>query len=108
MCNATADADCDGAVGLFSNNLARSWKLILDESGGRLTVEPRACPTFNGLTARQCWDVAAVRPGGPFCMVVAHDANDRRYPDYFQIGGQDGAGRAGGPPAGWPMCLDAP
>jgi len=104
MCSGTSDADCDGAVGLFANNLARSWQTILDESGDRLTVEPRACPTFNGLTARQCWDVTAVRPRGPFCMVVANDANDPRYPDYFQIGGQDGAGRAGGPPDGWPMC----
>lgn len=107
MCKATSDADCDGAVGLFANNLARSWEMILDESGGHLTVESRACPTFNGLTARLCWDVTAVRSSGPFCMVVAHDANDPRYPDYFQIGGQDGAGRAGGPPDGWPMCLDS-
>jgi hypothetical protein len=108
MCNGTSDADCDGAVGLFANNLARSGQRILEESGGRLTVEPRACPTFNGLTARQCWDITVVRPSGPFCMVVANDANDPRYPDYFQIGGQDGAGRAGGPPDGWPMCLNVP
>lgn len=107
-CEAASDADCDGAVELFANNLAWSGKMILDESGGRLTVESRACPTFNGLTARQCWDVTAVRPSGPFCMVVAHDANDPRYPNYFQIGGQDGAGRFGGPPDGWPMCLDTP
>jgi hypothetical protein len=108
MCDATSDADCDGAVGLFANNLARSWKAILKESGGRLAIEPRSCPTFNGLTARLCWDVTAMRLSGPFCMVVAHDANDHRYPDYFQIGGQDGAGRAGGPPEGWPMCLGHP
>jgi hypothetical protein len=108
MCNATSDSDCDGAVGLYVNNLARSWKAIRDESGARLTVEPRACPTINGLTARQCWDVTAVRPSGPFCMVVAHDANDPRYPAYFEIGGQDGTGRAGGPPVGWPMCRTDP
>jgi hypothetical protein len=108
VCNAASDVDCDGAVGLFWNNLARSGKIIFDESGGRLSVDPRACPTFNGLTARECWDVTAVRPGGPFCMVVAHDSNDPRYPNYFQIGGEDGAGRLGGPPDGWPMCLDAP
>jgi hypothetical protein len=24
-CGGTSDADCDGAVGLFTNNLARSW-----------------------------------------------------------------------------------
>jgi hypothetical protein len=105
MCNGTSDANCDGAVGLFANNLGWSWKVILDESGGDLAVQPRACPTFNGLTARQCWDVTAVRPSGPFCTVVAHDANDPRYPDYFEIGGQDGTGRAGGPPDGWPMCV---
>lgn len=107
MCDATSDTHCDRAVGLFANNLARSWKMILDESGGRLAVEPRACPTFDGLSARQCWDVTAVMPNGPFCMVVAHDANDSRYPDYFQIGGQDATGRAGGLPDGWPMCLDS-
>jgi len=51
--------------------------------------------------------VTAILLDGAFCMVVAHDANDSRYPDYFQIGGQDGAGRAGGPPSGWPMCEPA-
>jgi hypothetical protein len=106
-CDATSDADCDGAVGLFVNNLARSWKTILDESGGRLTVEARTCPTFNGLTADACWDVTAIRPNGPVCMVVAYDANDPAYPGYFQIGGEAGGGQAGGPPDGWPMCLDA-
>jgi hypothetical protein len=109
MCNGASDADCEGAVGLFTNNLARSWAMILDQSGGRLTVQPRACPTrIDGLTARLCWDVTAVISSGPFCMVVAHDANDSRYPAFFEIGGQDGTGRAGGPPTGWPMCLDAP
>jgi hypothetical protein len=103
-CRGTSDKDCDGAVGLFANNLARSWQMVVDESGGRLTVVPRSCPTFDGLTARQCWDVTAVLSSGPMCMVVANGANDPRYPDYFQIGGQDGAGRAGGPPKGWPMC----
>ena len=108
VCHATTDSDCDGAVGLFANNLARSWKDIFDESGGRLTLEPRPCPTFNGLTASECWDVTAVRPSGPFCMVVAHGANDARYPAFFEIGGLDGAGRATGPPKGWPMCLGLP
>jgi len=103
-CGGVSDRDCDGAVGLFSNNLARSWQMVFDQSAGRLTVEPRMCPTFHGLTARQCWDVTAVLSAGPMCMVVANGANDPRYPDYFQIGGQDGAGRAGGPPPGWPMC----
>lgn len=103
-CGGISDKDCDGAVGLFANNLARSWQMVLDQSAGRLTVEPRMCPTFNGLTARQCWDVTAVLSTGSMCMVVANGANDPRYPDYFEIGGQDGAGRAGGPPKGWPMC----
>lgn len=103
-CGGASDMDCDGAIGLFANNLAWSWRMVLDQSGGRLTVEPRACPTFDGLTARQCWDVTAVLSNGPMCMVVANGANDPRYPDYFEIGGQDGAGRAGGPPKGWPMC----
>lgn len=103
-CGGTADKDCDGAVGLFTNNLARSWQMVLDQSGGRLTVEPRMCPTFNGLTARQCWDVTAVLSSGPMCTVVANGANDARYPDYFEIGGQDGAGRGGELPKGWPMC----
>jgi hypothetical protein len=103
-CGGTSDQDCDGAVGLFANNLAWSWQMVIDQSGGRLTVEPRMCPTFDGLTARQCWDVTAVLSSGPMCMVVAHGANDPRYPDYFEIGGQDGAGRAVGPPKGWPMC----
>ena len=108
MCNGASDADCDGAVGLFTINLARSWAMILEQSGGLLAVQPRACPTtIDGLTARLCWDVTAAISSGPFCMVVAHNANDSRYPDYFEIGGQDGAGRAGGPPSGWPMCLDA-
>ena len=105
MCNGTSDKNCDGAIGLFANNLARSWQMILDESGGRLTVRPRACPTLNGLTARQCWDVAALLPGGPFCMVVAHGSSDPLHPDYFEIGGQDGEGRGAPPPAGWPTCL---
>jgi hypothetical protein len=78
---------------------------MLGESGGRLTVESRACPTFNGLTARQCWDVTAALASGPFCMVVAHAANDTRFPDYFEIGGQDGTRLGGGPPTGWPMCV---
>jgi hypothetical protein len=103
-CGGIADEDCDGAVGLFTNNLARSWQMVRDQSAGRLTVEPRACPTFNGLTARQCWDVTAVLSTGSMCMVVANGANDPRYPDYFEIGGQDGTGRGGGPPTGWPMC----
>jgi len=108
MCNGTSNKDCDGAIGLFSNNLAMNWQQILDASGGRLIVAPRSCPTFNGLTARQCWDVTAVLPSGPFCMVVANDANDPRYPDYFEIGGQDGTDRLGGSPTGWPMCLRSP
>jgi hypothetical protein len=103
-CGGASDADCDGAVGLFANNLAGSWQGVHSQSGGRLTVEPRMCPTFDGLTARQCWDVTAVLSSGPMCMVVAHGANDPRYPDYFEIGGQDGADRAMGPPKGWPMC----
>ena len=70
-CTTTSDKDCDGPVGLFANNLARSWKMILDQSGGRLSVEPRSCPTFNGLTARECLDVTAALPSGPFCTVVA-------------------------------------
>lgn len=103
-CGGTSDKDCDGAVELFANNLARSWQMVLDQSGGRLTVEPRKCPTFNGLTAHQCWDVTAVLSTGPMCMVVANGANDPRYQGYFEIGGQDGTGRAGGPRKGWPMC----
>jgi len=103
-CGGISDKDCDGAVGLFANNLARSWQMVLDQSGGRLTVESRICPTFDGLTARQCWDVTAVLSSGPMCMVVANGANDPRYPDYFEIGGQDGAGRVRGSPKGWPMC----
>jgi hypothetical protein len=105
VCNATSDTDCDGAVGLFANNLAWSRNAIFDASSGRVTVEPRACPTFNGLTARQCWDVTAVRPDEPFCMVVAYDASDPRYAGYFQLGGHDGSGRIGPPPSGLPMCI---
>lgn len=104
-CGATSDSDCDGAVELFANNLARSGQQIFDDSGGRLGVMPRDCPTRNGLTARRCWDVTAILPSGPLCMVVAHGATDPRYPAYFQIGGQDAAGRGGSPPDDWPLCL---
>jgi hypothetical protein len=109
-CRSTSDADCDGAVGLFSNNLARSWQWVHKDSGGQLTVEPRACPTTaGGLTARSCWDVTAAVPNGPICMVVANGANDPRYPAYFQIGGDDETGQIavpGAPPR--PMCLATP
>ncbi len=105
MCDGTSDVDCDGAIGLFANNLARSWQWILDGSGGRLTVQPRACPTLDGIAARQCWDVTALLPDGPFCMVVTHGSSDPLHSDYFEIGGQDGEGRGAPLPSGWPMCL---
>jgi len=109
LCGGASDIECDGVVRLFTTNLGRSWRSIVDQSGGRLTMEPRSCPLRpDGLTARVCWDVTAVIASGPFCMVVAHDADDPRYAPYFQIGGEDGAGRVGGLPSGWPMCLGRP
>lgn len=108
MCSDASDVDCDGAVALFTNNLGRSWQVIVDQSGGELSVESRACPELNDVTARRCWDVTAVLPSGAFCMVVASGADDARYPDYFQIGGHDGTGRAGGSSDGRPMCLRSP
>lgn len=78
---------CEGAVELFSNNLGRSWATVLEQSNGRLTVEPRACPALEGLTVERCWDVTAVITDGPLCIVVATGADDPRAAEYFQIGG---------------------
>jgi hypothetical protein len=106
-CADVTDADCDGAVALFANNLARSQSFVHTQSGGLLHVFPRPCPTYRGLTARLCWDITVVVADGPKCMLVAHDANDDRYGPYFQFGGHDWTGRFTPPgrPSGQPRCL---
>jgi hypothetical protein len=104
-CGEAQSIDCRRVVELFSNNLARDVKQIWQTADGWVTLTSRPCPTFNGRTALFCWDVDARTTDGPFCMVVGNGSTDSRYPAYFEIGGMDGTGRAGGPPSGWPMCL---
>jgi hypothetical protein len=104
-CTAASSDDCVGAVELFAINLGRSSEPVFDQSGGQVTLVPRPCPASGPVKAAACWDVTAQTTNGPFCMVVAHRATDPRYPDYFEIGGMDGVGEAGGHPSDWPMCL---
>jgi hypothetical protein len=109
-CNGVAVVDCRGSVERFVNLLARDAAGILDESGGLLDVTSRpVCPPVQAWAdGSECWQVSARGAtwpaGGAICMVIARRGSDLRYPPYVQVGGEDGTGRAGGMPAGWPSC----
>lgn len=89
------------------NNLAWSAAAVLRESGGKVSVTPRHdCPAVaDYIDASFCWQASATRPSGPVCMVIARQADPAKAgSDFGQVGGDDMAGRAGGPPEGWPTC----
>ena len=105
-CDGVATADCQGVAALFVNNLARGWKRVFDESGGRLVVEPRPdCPPVpSWADASGCWQASAPMSNGVVCMVIDRQSPPRTSHGFGQVGGDDLTGRAGGPPPGWPTC----
>lgn len=107
-CSTVQVGDCEGVARLFVNNLAWNSRGVLDASGGRIAVEARsACPSSmpDWAESSSCWQASAAGPTGDVCMVVARQADPARAGSAFgQVGGDEMAGRAGGPPAGWPVC----
>jgi hypothetical protein len=104
-CDGVGPDDCQGVAALFVNNLARSQQSVFEQSGGTLSVEPRPdCPIVpDWADPGFCWQASALVPSGSICMVIARQGPSR--PDGFgQVGGDDMAGLAGGPPEGWPRC----
>jgi hypothetical protein len=102
-CSDVERDDCDGVAGLFVNNLARNWKSVLDESGGRIHVATRpSCPAVpDWADPRLCWQATA----GSICMIIARNMHPGGAGFAFgQVGGDEMAGRAGPPPSGWPKC----
>jgi hypothetical protein len=106
-CIGVSQTDCEGIASLFINNLARSWKSVFDESGGRVSVEPRPdCPAIpEWADGSFCWEAEARVSTGAVCMVVARQMDPVKAGAGFgQVGGDEMTGRAGGPPEGWPTC----
>ncbi|MEO5964130.1 MAG: hypothetical protein ABIR11_01600 [Candidatus Limnocylindrales bacterium] len=93
---------------LFVNNLARNWKGVLDESGGKIVVKARAtCPASlpDWADNSTCWQATAPAATGDVCMVIARQPKAESAVSTFgQVGGDDMTGRAGGPPSGLPAC----
>jgi hypothetical protein len=104
-CDGVPDDDCQGVAALFVNNLARNWQWVFDQSGGKLSVEPRPkCPTVREWADPDfCWQATALVSTGSICMVIARQG-PARPAGFGQVGGDNVTGRAGGMPAGWPMC----
>ncbi len=106
-CDGVSVADCQGVASLFVNNLAWSGTEVLRDSGGKLSVTPRPhCPAVPSyIDASFCWQATASRPSGSVCMVIARQADPAKAGfDFGQVGGDDMAGQAVGPPSGWPAC----
>jgi len=106
-CQAVPADDCEGIAGLFINNLAWSGATVLNESGGRVSVEPRPmCPAVpKWADPSFCWQATAKVSTGTVCMVIARQLDPATAGSRFgQVGGVDLTGRLGGPPAGWPTC----
>jgi hypothetical protein len=110
-CDGVSLADCQGVAALFVNNLAWSGKAVLRDSGGKLSVTPRPeCPTVPSyIDASFCWQATASLPSGSVCMVIAKQADPAKAGnDFGQVGGDEMAGLAGGPPcppvSSWQSC----
>jgi hypothetical protein len=103
-CDGVEVGDCEGVAALFVNNLARGWRSVFDQSGGKVSVEPRpVCPAVpDWADPHFCWQATASVSSGPICMVIARQAV-ARYAGFGQVGG-DAIGRAARPPSGWPTC----
>lgn len=105
-CSDVAADECQGVAALFANNLARSWKSVFDESGGRIRVASRsACPAVpDWADPSRCWQATAQVAAGPICMVIARwPKAEGAVSTFGQVGGDEMAGPAG--PAGrWPTC----
>ena len=107
-CEGVPSEDCEGVAGLFINNLARNWHWVFEASGGALTVEPRLdCPVLpTWAVPDACWQAFAPIETGRICMIVARqsDAHAENRFGFGQAGGDEMAGSASGPSAGWPTC----
>jgi hypothetical protein len=98
-------ADCTGIAGLFINNLAWSGQSILDQSGGKLFVVPRAdCPTMpTWVDGPSCWQALTDITDRQVCMVIARQTISSPF-GFAQVGGDEMSGRAV-PPVGYPECV---
>ena len=95
MCRDVPFLDCYGVAALFTNNLARNWQWVQEQSGGVVTVTPRAaCPPFGGdEDSNFCWQASASVDDGRVCMVVARQTHPVMGFDFGQVGGDEMAGR---------------
>ena len=103
-CVGVSPTDCEGIAALFVNNLAWSGASVLRDSGGNVSIAPRPdCPAVPDYAdSSVCWQATALVPGGRVCMVVARQ---KMGPFGFgQVGGDEMAGSAAGPPPGWSTC----
>ena len=107
-CSDVPEDECQGVAALFANNLARSWMVVFEASGGRIEVTNRsACPALlpDWADPASCWQATAGTEPGQVCMVIGRWPRPEGAALRFgQVGGDDMAGRAGAPPSGWPAC----
>lgn len=103
-CMDVPTSDCTAITAVFTNNLARSWVQILDQSEGRLSVwAPEGCPTMPAwVDGPSCWQAAAEVPDRQICMVIARHTSSRF--GFAQVGGDQMSGQAV-PPVGYPECV---
>jgi hypothetical protein len=107
-CRDVPKDECQKVGALFVNNLARSWKRVFDASSGKIEVTNRsACPAVlpDWADPAPCWQAIAQAEPAPVCMVIARwQTAEGTALTFGQVGGDEMAGRAGGPPSGWPFC----
>jgi hypothetical protein len=108
-CLDTLPDDCRGVTELFVNNLARSGEMVRQASGGRVVVQPVACPELEAWAdpSAGCWRaIAPVPPDSDrACMLVARQKDPANALGPFgQAGGDNYTGLAGAREPGTTPC----
>jgi hypothetical protein len=95
-CIDVSAADCTGIVRMFTNNLARNYDWVQQESGGTVQVSRLlTCPAFSALAEPgACWRVNAPTHSSRACMVMARRKQSEQGYDFIRIGGDEFTGNA--------------